>query len=423
MSTTIICPNCATQFEPTDAIALSIEKEMRTKMEAEWRKRVEAINIEKQQIEAQRQELLQQRDNQEEELKRRMEIEKKAMEEALSQHLRKSISEDYDNQLTHYKRVLNEKEERIKAANMLELDYLQLKEKLLTQEQDMELKLKKSLLDEKERLQEALRKEEDERNKVRDQEYLMKQKELEKQLEDQHKLIEEMKRKAEQGSMQLQGEVQELELERILRNAFPFDVISEVGKGVRGADCIQTVRNQFSLECGKIIYESKRTKDFAPEWIEKLKADMLSQGADVAILVTQVMPKGMEQFGERDGVWICTFTEVKALAYVLRELIIKVFSTTKAQENRGDKMHILYQYLTSKEFSEQWKAIREGYMAMRISIQKERDAMERLWKSREKQLDKVMLNATSIKGSIEGITGSDVIDLNIIADDETYLLD
>ena len=222
-----------------------------------------------------------------------------------------------------------------------------------------------------------------------------------------------MRRKSEQGSMQLQGEVQELALEELLKAAFPFDLISEVGKGVRGADCIQTVRNNFGQECGKIIFESKRTNNFANDWIEKLKADMRSQGADVAVIVTQALPKDMDRFGEKEGIWICSFSEVKSIVQMLRGGIIKISTALKSQENRGDKMHLLYDYLTSREFAEQWQAIREGFMSMKLSIQKERDAMEKLWKQREKQLEKVLLNAAHVRGSIEGISGTDV-DLNLL---------
>jgi hypothetical protein len=243
----------------------------------------------------------------------------------------------------------------------------------------------------------------------------MRVKELEEKLEAQRKLAEEMKRKAEQGSMQSQGEVQELLLEEMLRSAFPFDVITEVGKGVRGADCIQTVRNAFGQECGKIIFESKRTKDFANDWIDKLKADMRSQSADVAVIVTQALPKDMNSFGEKEGVWICSFAEVKAVVAMLRDAILKIFNAAKSQDNKGDKMHLLYDYLTSREFAEQWQAIREGFMSMKLSIQKERDAMERLWKAREKQLEKVLLSAAHVRGSIEGISGTDV-DLNLLED-------
>jgi hypothetical protein len=218
--------------------------------------------------------------------------------------------------------------------------------------------------------------------------------------------------------MKLQGEVQELALMEMLAATFPFDEISEVPVGVRGADCIQTVRNNFGQECGKIIYESKRTNAFANEWIEKLKADMRSQTAEIAVLVTRTMPKEMDCFGVKDGVWVCSFSEVKALTAVLRDGVIRLFNAAKTQENRGDKMHLLYDYLTSTEFAEQWRAIREGFMSMKLSIQRERDAMEKLWKTREKQLEKVLLNAAHIRGSIEGISGIDTIDLNLLESGE-----
>jgi hypothetical protein len=141
---------------------------------------------------------------------------------------------------------------------------------------------------------------------------------------------------------------------------------------------------------------------------------MRSQGADLAVLVTSVLPKDLSRFGEKEGVWICGFDEVKPLVHVLRDSIMRIAALTRSQENKGEKMQMLYSYLTSNEFGEQWKAIREGFMAMKQSIEKERDTMERLWKAREKQLERVLLNATHIKGSIEGIAGQDAIQMNLL---------
>jgi hypothetical protein len=236
-------------------------------------------------------------------------------------------------------------------------------------------------------------------------------------------LAEEMRRKAEQGSMQLQGEVQELMLESILRQTFPFDRIEEVGKGVRGGDCIQIVRNQYGEECGKIIYESKRTNAFSNDWIDKVKADMRSKGGDLAVIVTQSLPKDISSFGLKDGVWICSFKEAATVALVLREQILRVFQVAQNSENKSDKMSLLYGYLTSSEFSEQWKAMQEGFQAMKNSIQKERDAMEKLWKAREKQLEKILLSSAHIKGSVEGISGSSNIDFGLTEEDDALLLE
>lgn len=354
------------------------------------------------------------------EFEKKLQQEKQTLQQSLEENLRKTIASDFQNKVQLLEAANKDSEEKLKLARQQELEFLKREQLLKTKEEELEIQLQRKLQEQRNELVEQIRKQEQEKNTIKETDFQLKVRELEKQLEDQKKLAEEMKRKAEQGSMQLQGEVQELILEELLRTNFPFDLISEVGKGVRGADCIQTVRNQYGQECGRIIFESKRTKDFSNDWIEKLKKDMRGVGVDVAVIVTQCYPKGMDCFGEKDGVWICSFDEVKAVAYVLRDSIIKLYNASKSQENKGDKMSMMYDYLTSSEFNEQWKAIREGFMSMRLSIQKEREAMERLWKSREKQLDKVLLNAAHIRGSVEGIAGNDTIQMNLL--DETDLL-
>ena len=381
---TVSCPKCQHSFEPTDAIREEVEKELRGKM-TEWQKE-----------------------------------QKIKIETDISNQLKKDLGEEYNHKLKLAQESQENMSKQVKEFQQKELDFLKQVQAIQNKEAELELELQRKLNKERESLKAQIQKEEAERVSLKDQEYQLKVKELEKQLEDQRKLADEMKRKAEQGSMQMQGEVQELLLEELLKASFPFDQILEVGKGVRGADCIQLVRNSTGQEAGKIIYESKRTTAFAQDWIEKLKADMRSQGADIAIIVTQTFPKDMDRFGEKDGLYICSFQEVKSVALLLRNAILKIFETKKSQENKGDKMSFLYDYLTGNEFGEQWKAVGEGFRQMRQSIQRERDAMEKLWKSREKQLEKVLLNAMHIKGSIEGIAGADAINLNLL-EDETIL--
>jgi len=395
---TVSCPKCYHSFEPTDAIREEVEKELRGKM-TDWQKKKE------------------------EETNQLLADQKLKIENELSEQLKKNIAEQYEHKL----KLANEGQEnmgkQVKEFQEKELAYLKKEQAMQTREAELEIELQRKLNTERESLKAQIQKEEADRLSIKEQEHTLKVKELEKKLEDQQKLAEEMRRKAEQGSMQMQGEVQELLLEELLKSCFPFDQISEVGKGVRGADCIQTVRNNLGQEAGKIIYESKRTSAFSQEWIEKLKADMRSQGADIAIIVTQTFPKDMDRFGEKDGVYICSFQEVKSVALLLRNAILKIYDTKKNQVNKGDKMSLLYDYLTGNEFGEQWKAVGEGFRQMRQSIQRERDAMEKLWKSREKQLEKVLLNAMHIKGSIEGIAGADAINLNLLDDEEQISLE
>lgn len=409
MPTNIKCPKCSFEFPIEDAVSEEYKKELREQM----------VNFKKQKEEElykKEQEWKQQLQQQERELLLKNENDKKQLQKDLEENLRKKIIGDFENQLTLLQQNNAETEEKLKEARKKELEYYQKEQALKTREEELEIQMQKRMQQEREKLAEEIRRLEYQKTEARDMEHQLRMKELEKQLEDQKKLVDEMKRKAEQGSMQLQGEVQELALEELLKASFPFDVITEVGKGSRGADCIQAVRNNFGQECGKIIYESKRAQNFSVEWIEKLKKDMRSQGADIAVIVTRVMPKEMECFGLKDGVWICSFGEVKALASVLRDGVIRVYNSAASQQNKGDKMHLLYDYLISNEFAEQWSAIREGFQSMKMSIQRERDAMERLWKAREKQLEKVLLNAAHIRGSIEGIAGSNSIDLHLLED-------
>ena len=416
MTTMIKCPSCGNEFEPNDAMRDEIQRELRQQMKEWQQKKEEDFKQKESALEKQ----LRAKDD---ELNKRLVDEKKRMQTDLESSIRKSLSADFENQLKLLQQSVADNEEKLKEARKKELEFLQKEQNIKRREEELEINLHKKLNEEREKLSTEIRKIEAQKIEQLQNDFQLRLAEKEKQLEDQIKLAEQMKRKAEQGSMQLQGEVQELMLENILHHTFPHDKIVPVGKGVRGADCIQTVCNPYGNECGRIIYESKRTANFSADWIDKLKADMRSQGADLAVIVTQTLPKDMERFGEKDGVYICTFAEVRSLATVLRNSIMEVFKLTSSQENKGDKMHMLYDYLTGREFGEQWKAIREGFLSMKISIQRERDAMEKLWKAREKQLEKVLLNAAHIKGSVEGIAGSDAVNLNLLEDESQTLLD
>jgi hypothetical protein len=416
MAAEVKCPNCGTEFDPGESFKKEVQEQLRSQME-DWKKKKEKEFVDKENI---FQEQLQLKD---EELNKRLTEEKQKLQNELQISLRKSISSDFENQLKLLQESVSENEEKLKLSRKKELDFLQ-KEKLLhDKEAELELNLQRQLMNEREKMKEQLQKEENEKLSLKEQEFELKLKEKEKQLEDQKKLVDEMKRKSEQGSMQLQGEVQELLLEEILRNTFPFDEINEVGKGVRGADCIQTVRNQFGNEAGKIIYESKRTKDFGGDWIEKLKKDMRSFGADAAIIVTQAFPKDMERFGEKDGVYICTFAEVRSVALLLRNALLKIAEAKKSQENKGDKAVAMYNYITSQEFIGNMNAMRDGFRNLRAMMQKEKEDFEKNWKKKEKHIEMIIQNSLQISGSVEGIAGNDTINLNLIEDNDIELLE
>jgi hypothetical protein len=389
MATEIKCPNCGHQFEPNEAIRDEVQKELRNKM-SDWQKKKN------------------------EEFQSKLEEEKKALQQTMEETTRKSIASEYETKLNQAQQNNRDYEEKLKEARQKEADFMRKEQDLKNREAEIELNVQKQLVREREKMTEDIRRIEEQKTVNKETEYQLRLKELEKQLEDQKRLAEEMRRKSEQGSTQLQGETQELLLEDMLRSAFPFDTITEVGKGVEGADCILLVRNNLGIECGKIIFESKRTKSWSNGWIDKLKSDMRGQQADLAILVSQVYPKGMEGFGEKEGIWIASFKECVGLTMALRNAIIRVAETKRSEENKGEKMQMLYNYLTGIEFKQNIEAIVEGFVSMKQSITRERIQMEKLWKEREKQLEKVLLNTSGLYGSIKGIAGASVQDIPLL---------
>ena len=423
MATNIKCPSCNFEFPLEEALNDELKESIEKEKNELRHQMIDFKKTKEDELKKAEQIFQKQLQQKEEELSTRVTAEKQKIQQELQESLKKSITADFENRVKMLQDDAAEKDEKLKLARQKEIEFLQKEQALKTKEEELQLSLQRQLVQEREKIKEQFQKEEVDKIQLKEQEFQLRTRELEKQIEDQKKLVDEMKRKAEQGSMQLQGEVQELLLEELLQTTFPFDNIAPVGKGVRGADCIQTVRNQLGTEVGKIIFESKRTKDFTNDWIEKLKTDMRNLGADVAVIVTQALPKDMDRFGEKEGVYICTFSEVRSVVLLLRNALLKIYDAEKSQENKGDKMVMLYDYLIGNEFGEQWKAIREGFMSMKLSIQRERDTMEKLWKSREKQLEKVLLNAAHIKGSIEGIAGADAVNLNILDDDDALLLD
>jgi hypothetical protein len=374
MATEVKCPKCGNQFELNESLKNEVEQELRGKM-VDWQKKKE------EEFEKQKLVLVN-------------EAVKKAGDETASKL--KSLEEE-----------AKIKTLQLQALQKKELDLLRDKNALEEKQKNLEVEIEKRFLEKRKEIEESAIKREQELFDLKTKEYKL-------QMEQQQKLIEELKRKSEQGSMQLQGESQELLLEEILKENFPFDVIEEVGKGVEGADCIQVIRNNSGVICGKIIYESKRTKAWSNGWIDKLKTDMRNSGSDVAILVSQVFPKDMDKFGEKDGVWLCNFSEVASVSSLLRNSIVKIHEAQKSQENKGDKMQMLYNYLTGNEFRGQMESIVEGFMAMKQSIMKERIQMEKLWKEREKQLEKVLLSTSGMYGSVKGIAGASVGDIPLL---------
>ena len=329
----------------------------------------------------------------------------------ISEVLRNSVKEEFEKDV----------ELKFKKQNEGELKLLQeeLKSKSakLDEAREAELRLRQEKLkleDDKKSFElEKQRQMDTERDKIRQQTLLEssdahRQKDMEKDkvINDLRKSLEDAQLKASQSSQQLQGEVQELDLEELLRSSFPFDEIIPVEKGIRGADIQQKVKTNLGNLCGIILWESKRTKAWAGDWTAKLKEDLRQTKANIPVIVTNVFPKDMNtRFGIFDGVWVCDPTLVRPLAEVMRLRLIEAAREKFVSQNRSDKSETLYNYVTSNEFRQQVESIIEVYQEMNQQIVKEKAAFEKIWKMRESQAQRLLTGTAGIIGSMQGIVG------------------
>jgi len=339
----ISCPNCGEQIDVNDILTHQIEDSIRKdyqKKEALAKKELEALEEE---LNKEKTAFILEKRKKESEFQELLDKNLKTALKAEQGKVRSKIEEENKEMFDSLSKELNDKSEKLKELNKSKAEIEKLKREKAEAESKAKAEAQIELSKQLQLQTEKIQKHTDEVNELKFKEY-------EKQLADQKKLMQEMKRKHEQGSMQLQGEVQELAIEEWLASTFPLDTIDEIKKGARGADCVQIVNTRESQNCGSIYYESKRTKDFQPTWIEKFKNDIRERGSNIGVLVTEVLPKDMDRMGMKDGIWICTYEEFKGLSNVLRQSIIQLSNAMVSQENKGDKMELLYSFLTSNEF-------------------------------------------------------------------------
>lgn len=400
-NSSIKCPNCGTSIDVNDILKHQIEDTIKKEYQQKTAQQTEELAINKEALEKAKAEFEAKKKQENERFAERLEKETKAAEKEITAKLKAKLEEESKDRVTEMEKELSEKSEKLRELSKTQAELAKVQREKLEMKEAMEaenqIKLNETLTVEREKI----RKQEDDKNEL-------KFATLQKQLEEQKKLTEEMKRKQEQGSMQLQGEVMELAIEEWLASQFPLDTIEEIKKGANGADCLQVVNTRELQNCGTIYYESKRTKTFQPAWIEKFKNDIRVKKANLGVLVTEVLPSGMDRMGLKEGIWICTYEEFKGLSGVLRQSLIQIDQAMQSQENKGDKMAMLYDFLTSNEFHMQMEGIVEGFTQMQTDLNAEKRSMQRIWSQREKQIDKVIENAINMYGSIRGIAGNAV---------------
>ena len=416
-NTTIKCPNCGTEIDVNEILYHQLEdelkqnniaeqKKLRDEVEAkrkEYKKAFDDLKVEKLFIQEQKEKFG-------EELKRATKEQVKLERQKLHAELKKELIEEQSESLALLQKELEEKSRQVQELNASKAMIEKLKREKDEVASAAKVEAQKALSEELRLEKEKLTKQAQEEKELLTKQVLeandLKLKAKDEQIAQMKRDIESAKRKAEQGSMQIQGEALELAIELWLASQFPFDSVEEVKKGAFGADCVQTIHTRELQNCGVICYESKNTKAWSDSWVSKLKQDMLKVGADLGVLVTSVYPGGMERMGFIDGIWICSLDEFKGSASLLRESLIRVHLTAQREENKSDKMSLLYSYLTGNEFSMQLKAIVDGFMSMQQELDKERRSLMASWKRRQKLIDGVLQNTTEMYGSLQGIAGS-----------------
>ncbi|CAA6811021.1 MAG: Caldesmon [uncultured Sulfurovum sp.] len=407
--TTIKCPNCQTEIDVNKILYHQLEDELKQKNIAEHKKLRDEVESKRREykdafegLKAKELAIEEAKEKFNEELTKATKEQVKLEKNKLYAELKKELAEEQSESIALLEKELDEKSEQVKELNKSKAEIEQLKREKSEIESkakaDAQVALTEQLHEEKEKIQKTLQDQNELKFKQKDE-----------QLEQIKRELENARRKAEQGSMQLQGEALELAIESWLASQFPFDSIEEVKKGAFGADCIQRVHTREVQNCGTICYESKNTKAWSDGWISKLKQDMLTVNADIGVLVTSVYPKDLSRMGFVDGIWVCSLDEFKGSVSLLRESLIRLHQTAQREENKSDKMSLLYSYMTGNEFSMQMSAIVDGFMKMQEELDKERRSLMASWKRRQKTIDGVLVNTTEMYGSLQGIAGSSAI--------------
>jgi len=384
----IICPHCHKEIPLTEALSHQIKEDLRKEFDAEVKKK-------EQDLAEKEQGLIKKEKAIEEEYARKLKLEKARLEEESRQKAKESVAVE----LKDLNEQLKEKEQKLQESQKAELEFRKQRRELEEKQKSFELEMTRKLDEEREKIKEETQK------SVLDQQRL-KDLEKDKKIGDMLKQIEELKRKAEQGSQQTQGEVLELELEDILTANFPFDQIEPVAKGKRGADILQKVHNQQGQYCGTIIWESKRTKLWSDGWIEKLKDDQREAKAEIAVLVTTAFPKDVNNFAHINGVWVINYALAICLAVSLRMNLIQVAGAKMSAVGKYEKMEVLYAYLSGPEFGQRVEAVANAFGSMKNDLDQEKRAMTKIWAKREKQIDRVINNISGMYGDMQGIIGA-----------------
>lgn len=397
----IVCPNCKTPISVNEALSHQVEESLKLKFQQE--------------VDSEKRELHKKMTDWQERVKKEQDEKEESLKKELEANLKKKLLEESDRE----QKILKEELEEGKVRNKKLMDQLtEITRELRTAKQEKDearLEMEKKLNEESQKIREKAEMETQEK-------FHLKEKEKDQVIESLRKSLEDAQRKASQGSQQLQGEVLELELEQLLQKEFPVDDILPVGKGVSGADVMQRIHDGMGRECGVLVWESKRTKTWDEKWIAKLREDTRSAKADVAILVTTVLPKDVNGFGPKDGIYVSDFENALAVAKILRIKIIELCHAKMSMEGKNDKKEILWNYLTGSEFKGRVESIVEAFNLMKDGLNKEKQYFAKKWARDEKIIETVVNQTIGMHGDLQGLMGSSLPEIKSLEMDNFELV-
>ncbi len=382
MQDQITCPHCNKPIPLTQALSHQMQEQLKSTLEEDRKKLLAAYH-------------------------KKLDEERLKMSKETEDKLRFKINKEMELRFADFKNESEELKENNKKLHEQMMEILKQNRQLKSDSEQRQLDMEKRLFEEQEKIKQ------NEQKRVEEQ-YRLKILEQEKKFQDVVKANDELKRKLEQGSQQMQGEILELEIENILKREFPYDEIQPVAKGVRGADVLQIVKDTYGKECGTIIWEMKRTKAWSDGWITKLKDDQRQVKAHVAVIITNVLPSDIKYFGNKDGIWVGNFDSIAGLALALRSNLIDVTGVRMASVGKNEKMEILYNYLAGMEFRQRVEGIIDAFTSMQDELEKEKRWFTLKWAKEEKNIRRVIDNTLGMHGDLQSIMGKALVEVKAL---------
>ena len=408
---TITCPHCSREIKLTESLAAPLVQTVRQEFEAKMAEKEAEVSKREEEIHAGRKEIERERSAIDERVAEKLKTERTAIAEEEAKKAKLAASSDLDaktKKVEELQKALEQSDQKLEQAQKAETDALRKQRELDVAKREIDLTVEKRVQASVEEMRRKAKQEVEEEFKLKEQDLEFKVTEKETQISSMKLQIEDLKKKAEQGSQQLQGEALELQLEEDLSGTFPLDSIEPVPKGESGADALQKIVGPMGQPCGHIIWEAKKTKNWNDSWLAKLKNDQRAAHAEIAVIVSTALPKDIETFGNRDGVWITQPRFAMPLAVCLRQSLIEVSKTRKAQEGRETKKEMVYRYLTETGFKHRVEAIVEKFSDMQQDLDRERKIMMSQWAKREKQIQGIIESTAGMYGDLQGIAGSEI---------------